>query len=134
MAQLDYQPIRRLDVRLAYRYLNVQTDYLDGRLDRPLIPKTRAFVNVAYETKNKWKFDVTVQRLGEQRVPNTSANPMEYQLPAYADPFYQVAAQITKDFGKRWSIYAGVENLTNYRVDSPIVAADELRSGTPARS
>jgi outer membrane receptor for ferrienterochelin and colicins len=124
-AQLDYQPVRRLDVRLAYRWLKVQTDYLDGRLDRPLIPKTRGFVNVAYETKSKWKFDVTVQRIGKQRVPNTSANPTEYQLPSYSDPYYQVAAQITKDFGKRWSVYFGVENLTNFRLNNPIVAANE---------
>lgn len=123
--QLDYQPIRRWDVRLAYRWLNVKTDYLDGRLDRPLIPKTRAFVNLAYETKSKWKFDITVQRIGKQRVPNTTANPVEYQLPAYSDPYFQVASQITKDFGKRWSAYLGVENLTNFRLANPIVGSNE---------
>ena len=32
--QLDYQLIRRLDVRLAYRWLDVETDYPDGRSDR----------------------------------------------------------------------------------------------------
>ena len=124
-AQLDYQPVRRFDVRLAYRWLNVKTDYLSGRLDRPLIPKTRAFINLAYETKSKWKFDLTVQRIGKQRIPNTSTNPTEYQLPEYSSAYYQVAGQITKDFGKRWSAYVGVENLTNFRLSSPIVAANE---------
>jgi outer membrane receptor for ferrienterochelin and colicins len=123
--QLDYQPIRRLDVRLAYRWLKVETDYLNGRLARPLIPSTRAFINVAYATKSKWKFDVTVQRIGEQRVPNTQANPSEYQLPEYSDPYYQVATQLTKDFGKRWSAYVGIENLTNFRLSNPILAANE---------
>jgi outer membrane receptor for ferrienterochelin and colicins len=48
-----------------------------------------------------------------------------YQLPEYSDPYYQVASQLTKDFGKRWSVYVGVENLTNFRLAKPIVASNE---------
>ena len=129
--QLDYQPVRRFDVRLAYRWLNVQTDYLSGRLNRPLIPKKRAFVNLAYETKSKWKFDLTGQWIGEQRVPNTSTNPSDYQLPNFSDPYFQVASQITKDFGKHWSAYVGVENLTNFKLNSPILAANDLYVNYP---
>lgn len=124
-AQLDYQPIRRFDVRLAYRRQNVQTDYLKGRLERPLIPSSRAFVNLAYETKSKWKFDLTVQRIGEQRIPDTSDNPAGLRLPPIVDPYFQVASQITKDLGKRWSVYVGVENLTNFKLNSPILASTE---------
>jgi outer membrane receptor for ferrienterochelin and colicins len=123
--QLDYQPIRRFDVRLAYRSLNVQTDYLEGRLNRPLIPASRAFVNLAYETKSKWKFDVTVQRIGKQRIPDTSGNPAGLTLPSTVDGYYQVASQITKDLGKRWSVYVGVENLTNFKLTNPILASRE---------
>lgn len=124
-AQWDYQPIRRLDVRLAYRWLNVKADYLNGRLDRPLIPKHRAFVNVAYETKSKWKFDITVQRIGTQRLPGTKASPTEYQLPEFSQPYWNVNTQLTKDFGTRWSVYLGVENLTNFKLNNPILSAKE---------
>lgn len=124
-AQLDYQPIRRFDVRIAYRWLKVETDYLKGRLERPLIPGVRAFLNLAYETKSKWKFDVTMQRIGKQRIPDTSLNPSEYQLPQFSDPYYQVAGQISKDFGKKWSAYLGVENLTNFKLKNPILASNE---------
>jgi outer membrane receptor for ferrienterochelin and colicins len=122
-AQLDYQPVRRLDVRVAYRWLNVKTDYLNGLLDRPMIPKYRAFVNLAYETKSKWKFDLTVQRIGKQRLPNTMTSPVEYQLGEFSDEYWNINSQITKDFGKRWSAYVGVENLTNFRLKNPIVSA-----------
>jgi outer membrane receptor for ferrienterochelin and colicins len=123
--QVDYQLIRRFDVRLAYRWLDVQTDYTMGRLQRPLIPKDRAFVNLAYTTKNNWKFDFTIQRIGKQRIPNTTTNPIEYQLNSYSDPYLQMNAQITKDFGDKWSAYVGVENLGNFRLQNPIVSAND---------
>ncbi|HEY0654185.1 MAG TPA: TonB-dependent receptor [Chryseosolibacter sp.] len=124
-AQLDYQLMRRFDLRVAYRYLDVKTDYLSGLLERPLIPSHRAFVNLAYETKNKWKFDYTVQWLGEQRIPGTEENPVAYQLPEYSPSYMMMNAQITKDLKSRWSIYLGVENINNYTLQNPIISASE---------
>lgn len=130
-AQVDYQLVKRLDLRLAYRKVDVQTDYQLGRLSRPLIPKDRSFANLAYKTKSQWSFDYTVQRVGPQRIPGTSNNPDEYQLPAYSSPYWLMSAQVTKDFlakesqGALWSVYVGVENMTNFRLDSPIIAAND---------
>jgi outer membrane receptor for ferrienterochelin and colicin len=124
-AQIDYQLMRRFDLRVAYRYLDVKTDYLSGLLARPLIPGQRAFVNLAYETKNKWKFDYTVQWLSAQRIPDTSENPDVLQLPDYSPAYYLMNAQVTKDLKSRWSIYVGMENITNYRLQNPIISAAE---------
>lgn len=123
--QVDYQLIRRFDVRLAYRFLDVKTSYAPGLLERPLISRNRAFANFAYETRNKWKFDYTVQWLGRQRIPDTSINPAQYQLESYSPDYMMMNAQITKDMGDKWSVYVGVENITNYRLKNPIVAADQ---------
>ncbi len=123
--QVDYQLARRFDLRLAYRWLDVETDYLNGRLQRPLIPKDRAFANLSYKTKNNWVFDYTVQRVGQQRIPNTTANPVEYQLASFSDPYVMMNAQVTKDIGAKWSVYLGVENLTNFKLSNPIVAAND---------
>ncbi len=122
--QIDYELMRRFDLRTAYRWLNVQTDYTEGRLARPLIPEHRAFVNLAYETKNKWKFDYTVQWMGKQRIPDTSQNLPEYQLEPYSPDYFLMNAQITKDFKDKWSVYLGAENLNNFTLDNPIVAAE----------
>jgi outer membrane receptor for ferrienterochelin and colicin len=124
-AQVDYQLIRRFDLRIAYRRVNVETDYLEGRLQRPLIPKDRSFVNLAYRTKSNWSFDYTIQRVGTQRIPGTDQNPSEYELPSFSAPYWLMNAQVTKDFGQMWSVYLGVENLTNYRLSNPIVAAND---------
>lgn len=124
-AQVDYQLIRRFDLRLAYRWLKVETDYVNGRLARPLIPKDRAFVNMAYSTRNNWKFDYTIQWIGKQRIPTTSLSPVEYQLNPYSEPYIQMNAQVTKEFNSKWGAYVGVENLGNFRLNSPIVAAND---------
>jgi outer membrane receptor for ferrienterochelin and colicins len=124
-AQVDYELIRRLDLRIAYRYLLVEADYLSQRLQRPLIPQHRAFMNVAYETRNLWKFDFTIQWLGKQRIPDTSLNESQNQLPAFSPDYVLMNAQITKDLGKKWSVYLGVENLGNYTLSNPIVGAND---------
>lgn len=123
--QVDYELIRRLDVRLAYRFLDVKTDYAVGRFSRPLIASHRAFANIAYETKNKWKFDYTVQWLGKQRVPTTVENPDGFRLPSATEPYVLMNAQVTKDLKDRWSLYLGVENVTNFRLNDPIISADK---------
>jgi outer membrane receptor for ferrienterochelin and colicins len=123
--QTDYQLMRRFDLRMAYRWLDVKTDYLDGLLMRPLIPQHRAFMNLAYETKNKWKFDYTIQWIGKQRIPDTSENPDGYSLESYSPEYILMNAQITKDLKDKWSVYLGMENIGNYTLPNPIVAAAE---------
>ncbi|MFM7487211.1 MAG: TonB-dependent receptor plug domain-containing protein, partial [Cytophagales bacterium] len=86
-AQVDYQLARRLDLRLAYRWLDVQTDYLNGRLQRPMVPRDRAFINLAYKTKNNWAFDWTLNRIGVQRLPDMASNPIIHQLPPNSEPY-----------------------------------------------
>ena len=124
-AQVDYQLIRRFDVRLAYRWLDVRTDYLDGLMRKPLIAPHRAFANFAYETRNRWKFDYTVQWLSGQRIPFTQMNPVGYQLPPYAPDFALMNLQVTKDFNSKWSVYLGVENIGDYKLNDPIISNDE---------
>jgi outer membrane receptor for ferrienterochelin and colicin len=122
--QVDYQLMRRFDLRMAYRLLNVKTDYSNGLLDRPFIPTHRAFINLAYETKNKWKFDYTVQWLGEQRIPDTSENPEAHRLAPYSPDYVLMNAQISKDLN-RWSVYLGMENITGFTLQNPIMGASE---------
>jgi hypothetical protein len=41
-----------------------------------------------------------------------------------APDFFQINAQVTRQFTPELSIYAGIENALNYRQDRPILAAD----------
>lgn len=115
------EPIERLNVKLAYKHYDVKTTYSGKLLDKPLVPKDRALINVDYSTNmDKWKFSVTAKWFGVSRLPNTSANASEFQLPAYSDPYCIFMAQITKRF--RWiEVYLGAENLLDYRIKNPII-------------
>ncbi|NBW34386.1 MAG: TonB-dependent receptor, partial [Cytophagia bacterium] len=61
--------------------------------------------------------------LGEQRIPDTSLNEVQNQLPANSPSYVLMSSQVTKDFKKPWSVYLGVENLSDYTLDNPIVGA-----------
>ena len=130
-AEISISPAKGLDFKAAYKYYDVQTQFTKGQLEKTLTPKHRWFANVAYETadthENKhsqWKFDVTFNWLGEQRLPTTATNPLPYRLSDYAPSFATLNAQITRVFSKTFEVYVGGENLTNYKQANGILAAD----------
>ena len=91
-------------------------------------PRNRWFANLSYETEKsanrQWRFDLTFNAIGEQRIPNTSANPVQYRLPSSVDGYSLLNAQISKVFSKRFEVYLGGENMTNRRQLNPILASD----------
>jgi outer membrane receptor for ferrienterochelin and colicins len=119
--QLTYEPVRRFEVRLAYRYYDVKTQYQSGLLQRYLLSPHRAFINASYKTRSKWVFDATATWFGPKRLPNTTANPESLQLPVHSPSYVIVHAQITKTIGKKWDVYVGAENLLDYRQTRLIV-------------
>ena len=124
-AQLDYEVINRLDIRLAYRWYDVKTTYGNELMATPFIADHRAFINAAYETRNHWKFDATLSWQSEKRLPSTKVNPAAYQRPDQSPSFFLLNAQITKVWNDKFDIYLGVENLLNYKQENPIIAADQ---------
>lgn len=130
-AEVSITPVKGLDFKAAYKYYDVQTQFTKGQLEKTLTPKHRWFANIAYETadthENKhsqWKFDITFNWLGEQRLPTTATNPLPYRLSDYAPSFATLNAQITRVFSKTFEVYVGGENITNYKQANGILAAD----------
>ncbi|MCG9879889.1 MAG: TonB-dependent receptor, partial [Bacteroidia bacterium] len=119
--QLDYQPIRRFDVRFAYRWYDVVTQYEQALRSVPMIAKNRWFLNLAYTTKSKWNFDVTSNWTGQKRLPITINNPQDYRLNEFSNSFWLWNAQVTKSFKKYLSLYVGVENLFNFQQPNAIL-------------
>lgn len=113
-AELNYELLPGLSMRMAYRWLDVKTTYDGGLKSKPFIASHRAFINLAYETTSKWKYDITAQWLSGKRLPDTRSNPQDYQLGSYSPAYMQVSAQVSKQFNKRMEVYIGIENLTNY--------------------
>ncbi|WP_417197013.1 TonB-dependent receptor [Bizionia sp.] len=129
-AEVNYTIFNRFDLRLAYKYYDVKTQYQSGKLDKPLTPKHRFFANAGYETHQTdsgghWKFDATYNWLSKQRFSSTQTNPVAYQLPKYTPTVGTLNLQVTKVFSPKFEVYLGGENVTNVRQDNPIVAADD---------
>ena len=113
-------------MRLAYRYFDVKATYSGRLLERPLIAKNRAFINLDYAV-NGFKFDYTITYNGKKRLPITQANIPSYRLPGYSPEFVLMNAQVSKTVGKKYplDIYVGAENLANYFQKNVILAADQ---------
>ena len=124
-AQLDYELVKRLDLRMAYRWFDVQTTYGDQLLKKPLISTHRAFANLGYETRDHWRFDYTINWQGGKRIPNTSSNPEPYKLAETSPDFILMNTQVSKYWRDEvFEIYVGAENLLNFRQESPIISSE----------
>jgi outer membrane receptor for ferrienterochelin and colicins len=127
--EVNYELAKNLKLRTAFKYFDITTDYKSGNFQKPIQPNNRFFANISYETaakdtNGKWKFDVTFNNIGKQRLPNTTTNPSQYQLPVYSKRYSLLNAQITKVFSKSLEIYIGGENVTNVQQKNPILGSD----------
>jgi outer membrane receptor for ferrienterochelin and colicin len=124
-AQLDYEVLKRLDARLAYRWYDVKTAYGDQLLKKPLLAGHRAFLNLGYEARDHWKVDYTLNWQGRKRIPSTASNPEPYRLAGYSPDFFLMNAQVSKTWNERFELYVGMENMTNYMQSNPVLASDQ---------
>lgn len=124
-AQVDYELIKRLDFRIAYRWYDVKTTYNGELKEKPFVANHRAFINLAYQSRKHWTFDYTVNWQGEKRIPDVSSNPVQYQMDDYSPRFFMMNAQISKSWDQKFDAYIGVENILNYKQENPILASDD---------
>ena len=100
--EFNYELAKHLELRSAYKYYDIKTDYLSGKYQRPLQAAHRFFGNLGYETHiqdkgQQWKFDFTYNWIGEQQLPYTASNPVEFQLPEHSPAYSLMNAQITQN-------------------------------------
>ncbi|NDW09946.1 TonB-dependent receptor domain-containing protein [Dysgonomonas sp. 520] len=110
----------------AYRWNNTKTDYKNGqRLKKPLLSDYKALATASYETNlRKWQFDLTAQFNGGGRMPTPN---VVDGAPLWKEKFksYTIMnAQVTKFF-RTWSVYAGAENILNFKQKNPVIAASD---------
>ena len=120
----NYELIHNLDIRMAYKYYDVNTTFNSGLLATSLQAKNRFFVNLAYETHKhdngaQWLFDYTFHTVGKQRLPYHP----DFTNSNYTKPYELMNMQITKKFSNYFSVYLGGENLSNYTQENPILGS-----------
>ena len=116
---------KNFEVNMAFRYNDVMTTIDNSFIEKPMVNKYKGLISLSYQTPyKKWQFDVNTQINGDKRLPYTGFYPDEYQLSERSPEYVIVNAQITRYF-KKWDVYIGGENLTNYRQENPIIASDD---------
>lgn len=126
--EFNMEPKKRFFIKTAYRYVDTKMEFKQGLIQKAMVSKHRAFINLSYETKNShWQFDATAQYNGAKRLPSTTTNPTDLQRAENSPDFYNVLGQITyltKISKADFNIYLGVENALNYKQTNPIVSSD----------
>ena len=118
-AEFSFSVIKNLEIRLAYKFLDVKAEYANKMQQQVMIPRNRGFFNIGYITRNKrWEYNATISIFGQSRLPGiTPTDGVEYSK------VYPMAnAQITHVY-KKWDFYLGGENLTNFKQNKAIIDA-----------
>ena len=123
--QVDFkfEPYRNLEIKMAYKYLDVRATMGGELMEKMMIPRHRGFVNVGYTTRNnRWEFDATASVYGERRLAQVRLPDGTLSTDNRSDILPMINAQITHVY-KRFDFYVGGENLLDFRLENPIIDA-----------
>jgi outer membrane receptor protein involved in Fe transport len=136
LATATYDVSDFLEIKVAYKLNDVKITYDGDLLQAPLIAKHRGLVTFDIKfPDNTWRLHTTVQIVGPQRMPTLLGHEnhtvaghnslTDYQRTGITPTYATVNAQLTKTINEKWELYAGGENLTNYRQHHPIIGASD---------
>ncbi len=118
-AEASIKPSKVLELRFAYKFLDVRAEFVEGITQQVMIPRNRGFFNLGYISRNKrWEYDLTVTMMGVSRLPGIGPTDGLYFSKAYTVANTQITHVL-----KKWDFYIGIENLTNYRQNDAIIDA-----------
>ena len=125
--QIDFSwtPVERLDIFATFRYTDSEMTLKrpgggTARVERPLVSEYKTLLNIQYATKfRRWVFDATAQLNGPARIPTQTGDLAD---DSYSPRYPMFFAQVTRKVGK-FDLYAGCENIGDYRQKDPILNA-----------
>ena len=119
-AQLTFEPVKNLNILAAWRFNDVHVTENGVLREKAMVNAYKGLITASYTTKyGKWKFDVTTQFNGKARIPDTRKMPPVLRRAGYSPAYVQLLAQVSRHF-KKFDVYLGGENLTNFTQKDPI--------------
>lgn len=113
---------KRYEFKAGYNFLDVYRINNGVKQVLPFNPRHKVLTTFSYKpTSNKFHADVNIHWFGKQRLPDTKSNPAQFQRPDYSQPYTTVNGQFTYIF-KNFEVYAGCENIFNFRQNQPIIS------------
>lgn len=112
----------QIEFKAGYTYLDVYR-VVDGVNEQlPFNAKHKFLTTFSYKPLSKgYHFDVNLHWFGEQRLPITSSNPVEFQRPDFSEAYFVINPQFTYSFDL-FDVYVGCENLLDFRQIRPIIS------------
>lgn len=122
----SYPVVRGMTLTAAYRRTDVKVTYGGRLMEKPLTGRYKGLITASYKTPlGLWQADATLQLNGGGRMPEPYTLPdgslsWDRRFGGYG----QLNAQLTRWF-RKFSVYIGGENLTNFKQKTPIINASD---------
>ena len=121
-AELNMSIYKRFELKTGYSYLDVYRLIGETRQLLPFNARHKVISSFSYKPlSNKFHFDMNVHWYGQQRLPDTKSNPLEFQRPDFSRPYTILNAQFTYSL-KKYELYVGCENILDFRQLQPIIS------------
>lgn len=116
---------QRVEVKAGYNFLDVYRRMEGVNEQLPFNARHRVLGVVGYKPlSGNFHIDMNFHWYSRQRLPDTQANPAEFQRPDFSNPFALVNAQFTYNF-KQVELYTGCENIFDFRQKRPIISWED---------
>lgn len=121
-AELLLHFFNTLEFKTGYNFLDVYRVTESGKELLPFNPRQKVLTTLSYRPPKKpLQADLNIHWYGKQQLPNTKSNPTQFQRPDFSEAYTVLNTQFTYSF-KRVELYAGVENLFDFRQLQPILS------------
>lgn len=112
----------QLEFKTGYSFLDVYREIDGQKVLLPFNPKHKVVTTLGYRPlTDRFHVDMNIHWYGQQRLPDTKNNPPEFQRPDYSENYILVNAQFTYSI-RSFEIYAGCENIFDFRQKQPIIS------------
>lgn len=118
-ADFSIEPFEGFSASLSGKINDVWCNYHGAMMRKPYTSIWKGLLVLSYHTRfDKWRFDLTTQLNGPQRLPLNKGT-----VQGKTDAYLYMLCQITRRF-KRFELYGGIENITGYVQPHPVIGYD----------
>lgn len=111
-----------VEFKAAYNWLDVYREVEGVRQELPFNSRHKVLGSVSWQpAEQPWRVDVNAHWYGPQRLPDTRTLPEEYRQPSESPSYALVNGQLTWVV-QSLEIYAGCENILDFRQERPILS------------
>jgi outer membrane receptor for ferrienterochelin and colicins len=120
-----YKILKTVELKLAYKYLDVQSNFNGNYLRDPYIAKHRFLTTFSYESfDRKWRSNLGINWVGSKRLPQTHPHFGTENLPLSSPSYTIINTQVTRIF-KSYEVYLGAENLFDFKQMTHLLGSDD---------